>query len=93
MLILLFLIIFVLYNFVSLIAVATQVPWWDVNTVFMLATLTIGVLSWRRFRYFAMAMLVLAATTANIIASHAPPNPDPYVTVPPSNTLVIPKKD
>jgi hypothetical protein len=93
MLILVFVILFVLYNFVSLIAVATQVPWWDATTGLMLATLMMGILAWRRYRYFAMAMLVAASTAANIIASHAPPNPDPYVTVPPSNTLVIPKKD
>jgi hypothetical protein len=91
--ILLFAIIFVLYNFVSLIAVATRVPWSGPETVLMLVTLTIAVLAWRRFRYFAIAMLVVASATANVIAGHAPPSPDPYVTVPPSNTLVIPKKD
>jgi hypothetical protein len=70
----------------------TKIPWGS-ETAIMFGTLILGCLTLRRNRRVSALLLFYFAMMGWIVIGRIPSSPDPYLTVPPNNTLVIPKKD
>jgi hypothetical protein len=87
-----FAIFFALVMFLALLANITQIPW-DLTTGMMFTVFVLGCLTVRRRPRIGAFLLFYAALMAEMTINRIPPNPDEYKTVPPSNTLVIPRKD